>query len=140
MKDLTRRKSIKLTIKEKKEIKKILKSREVVTRVYKRARVLYLVSSGQPQTKAALQSGFCGSTGKKISARYKRGGLEGALYDRPRSGQPRRFTDKQKQEAIAMICSEPPKGHNRWTVRMIVKELKRRKITEGISRYWYALK
>ena len=134
MSHLTGRKTINLTAKEKKGIEKILKSKQPVLRVYKRARVLYLVSSGYTQAKAALQAGVCESTSKKICARYRNKGIEEALYDRPRSGQPIKFTDKQKQRAIAMICSAPPKGRSRWTIQMIVKELRRRKITK-VSRY-----
>jgi len=141
MSNLTGRKTIILTAKEKKEIVKILKSKQPVLRVYKRAKVLHLVSSGYTQAKAALPAGVCESTGKKICARYRNKGIKEALYDRPRSGQPIKFTDKQKQRAIAMICSAPPKGRSRWTIEMIVKELKRRKITR-ISRYsvWLLMK
>ena len=141
MPKLSGQKTIKLTAKEKKEVEKILKSKQPVLRVYKRARVLHLVSSGYTQAKAALQAGVCESTGQKICARYRKGSLEEALYDRPRSGQPIKFTDKQKQRAIAMICSSPPTGQNRWTIQMIVKELKKRKITK-ISRYsvWLLMK
>ena len=142
MSNLTRRKAVKLTAKEKKEIEKILRSKQVELRVYKRARVLDLTLSGHTHAQVALQAGVCESTSKKICARYRKGGLQEALYDRPRPGQPIKFTDKQKQRTIAMICSAPPKGRNRWTIQLIVKELKRRRITEGISRYsvWLLMK
>ena len=129
MSNLTRRESIKLTSKEKEEIEKVLRSKQPVLRVYKRAKVLALIFSGHTHAQASFQSGVCESTSKKIYARYKKGGLKEAMYDRFRSGQPIKFTDKQKQTAIAMICSAPPKGQSRWTIQMIVKELKRRKIT-----------
>lgn len=141
MSRLTGRKIIRLTAEEKKQIQKILKSKQPVLRIYKRARVLYLISSGYTQAQAALQAGVCKSTSIKICARYRRGSLEEALYDRPRPGQPKKFTDKQKQRAIAMICSDPPKGQSRWTTKMIVKELTRRKIAR-VSRYsvWLLMK
>ena len=134
MKGLTGQKTIKLTAKEKKEIEKILKSKQPALRVYKRARVLSLISLGYTQAEAALQSGVCKSTSTKICARYRTAGLEEALYDRPRSGQPRKFTDKQTERMVAMVCSKPPKGHNRWTVRVIAEESKRRGLTSQISR------
>ena len=134
MKGLTGRKSIKLTIKEKREIEKILRSKEVVTREYKRARVLKLISSGYSAPKAALAVGCHHSTAWRICMNYKTKGLKGALFDVPRSGAPRKFTVKQKQEAIAMICSPAPKGLSRWTIRVIAEELRRRKIVfSGIS-------
>lgn len=135
MSGLTGRKTIRLTRKDKKEIGRILRSKEVVLREYKRARILDLVCSGYSHAEAALQVGVCVSTSRNICKRYMCGGLEEALYDRPRSGQPKKFTDKQKQRVVAMVCSSPPKGISRWTVRVIAEETKRRKIVdkEGIS-------
>ena len=134
MSNLTGRKTIKLTAKEKKQVKKILKSKQPVLRVYKRARVLDLISSGYTQAQAALQTGVCKSTSIKICSKYRKGSLEEVLYDRPRSGQPRKFTDKQKEKMVAMICSKPPDGCNRWTVRVIAEESRRRGLTARISR------
>ena len=134
MSNFTGRKTIKLTAKEKKEIEKILKSKQPVLRVYKRARVLDLISSGYTQAQAALQAGVCISTSIKICARYRKGNLEKALYDRSRSGRPGKFTDKQKEKMVAMICSKPPNGCHRWTVRVIAEESKRRGVTDRISR------
>ena len=106
----------------------------MVVRVYKRAMFLELVSSGQTQTQSAFQVGICESTGRKICARYRKEGLKEALYDRPRSGQPRKITDKQKEKIVAMVCSRPPKGYARWTVRVIAEETRRRGITTEIGR------
>ena len=134
MQGLTRQKSIKLTIKDKKEIDKLLRSKSLRLRVYKRARVLHLVSSGHTQAKAALLSGVSVSTSARTCLKYKKGGLKEALYDQARSGCPGKFTTRQKQRAVAMICSSPPKGFSRWTIRLVAKELRRRKITSKISR------
>ena len=115
MQGLTGQKTIKLTAKEKKEIEKILKSKEVITRIYKRARILKLVSSGYSLSEAASSTDLHRSTSWRICANYMKNGLKYALYDRPRSGAPEKFTAKQKQRAVAMICSPAPKGLSRWT-------------------------
>ena len=135
MSNLIGQKAIKLKAKEKSEIDKILKSKEVVTRVYKRARILKLVCSGYSIPKAALSTGCDHSTAWRICTKYKKKGFNEALYDRPRSGAPGKFTDRQKQRAIALICSPAPKGLSRWTIRVIAKEMKKRKIVpSGISK------
>ena len=134
MSNLTGQKTIKLTAKEKKEMEKILKSKKVITRVYKRARILKLVSSGYSVSEAASSVGLHRSTSWRICTNYMKHGLERALYDCPRSGAPEKFTDKQKQRAVAMICSPAPKGLSRWTIRVIAEELKKRKIvSSGVS-------
>jgi transposase len=37
-------------------------------------------------------------TVRKIKKRYLEGGLERALYDNPRSGMPKKYSDKQEAE------------------------------------------
>ena len=134
MEDLTGRKAIQLKPKDKKEIDKLLRSKSLRLRVYKRARVLHLVSSGHTQAKAALLSGVSVSTSARTCLKYKKEGLEEALYDQARSGRPDKLTTSQKQRVVALICSCPPKGFPRWTIRLVAKELRRRKITPKISR------
>ena len=133
MSNLTGRKTVQLNFRDKKEIEKLLKSKSLNLRIYKRARVLQLVSSGYSQTKAALAVGMSVSTSARMCAKYKKEGLQ-SLYESPRSGRPGKFTDKQKQRAVAMICSSPPKGVSRWTIRLVAEELSRRRITPKISK------
>ena len=65
---------------------------------------------------------------------YESGGLESALNDDPRPGQPPKFDDRIKSHIVAMICSEPPDGFDRWTLELIKEEAEKRKITDGISK------
>ena len=134
MSRLTGRKTIVLKSRDKKELGRILRSKQVELRVYKRARVLKLVSEGYCQSKAAVLADVSESTSKRVCLRYREKGLE-AVYDSPRCGSPKKFTTKQKQRAVAMVCSFPPKGVSRWTIRVIAEELRRRRIVDkSISR------
>ena len=125
----TGRKTVVLKARDKKELGKILRSSQVELRVYKRARVLKLVSEGYSQTKASVLADVSESTSKRVCLRYREKGLE-SVYDRPRCGSPKKFTEKQKQRAVAMVCSSPPKGLSRWTIRVIAEELRRRRIVD----------
>ena len=131
---LTGRKAIKLTMSDKRKIEKVLRSKQPLLRVYKRARVLKLVSSGQAASKAAVQVGVSYPTAWRICSRYKEEGIE-TIYDRARCGRPLKFSQKESQRAVAMICSKPPEGLSRWTIRVIARELERRGITGKISRH-----
>ena len=134
MSNLTGRKTVQLKSKDKTEIEKLLKSKSLNLRVYKRARVLQFVSSGYSHAQAALSAGVSVSTSQRICSKYKKEGLH-SLYECPRSGRPGKLTTKQKQRAVAMICSSPPKGVPRWTIRLAAEELRRRKITPKISKH-----
>ena len=80
-------------------MEKILKSKEMITRVYKRARILKLVSSGYSVSEAASSVGLHRSTSWRICTNYMKHGLERSLYDSPRSGAPEKFTDKTKAKS-----------------------------------------
>jgi hypothetical protein len=59
---------------------------------------------------------------RKIGHRYEQGGLERALYEKQRPGAAKVLDDSQKLRIIAMVCSDPPEGRARWTVRLVVEE------------------
>lgn len=50
-------------------------------------------------------------------------GLDVAIHDDPRSGQPRKLDANQEALMIAMCCTEPPQGRCRWTLSMLGEQL-----------------
>src|SRR5271165_4273881 len=42
--------------------------------------------------------------------------------------------DGQKQRIIAMVCSDPPEGRARWTVRLVVEEALKRRLVPRVGR------
>jgi len=70
----------------------------------------------------------------RIKKRYVEEGLDSALKEKTRPGQPRKYTEKQETEIIAMACTEPPKGRKRWSVRLLTERMKRRKGFETLNR------
>jgi transposase len=73
-------------------------------------------------------------TVRKIKKRYLEGGLERALYDNPRSGMPKKYSDKQEAEIVALACTDPPEGRKRWTINLIAETLKGKEGFETLSR------
>ena len=47
---------------------------------------------------------------------------------------PRLLDDGQKQRLIAMVCSNPPEGRARWTVRLVAEEAVKRKLVPRAGR------
>ena len=71
---------------------------------------------------------------REIGRRYEDAGLEQALYDRPRPGAASVLEDSQRQRIIAMVCSDPPEGRARWTVRLVAEEAVKRKLVPRVGR------
>jgi hypothetical protein len=70
----------------------------------------------------------------KICHRYSEGGLERALYEKSRPGAAALLEDRQKQRIIAMVCSDPPEGFARWTVRLVAEEAVKRRLAPCVGR------
>ena len=64
---------------------------------------------------------------------YVEKGLDYALYDVARPGQPRRYGTDQQAEVVALACSAPPKGAKRWTIRLLAKAARRHPKLKNIS-------
>ena len=71
---------------------------------------------------------------RKIGHRYQEGGLERALYEKQRPGAEALLEDSHKQRIIAMVCSDPPEGFARWTVRLVAEEAVKRRLVPRVGR------
>jgi transposase len=71
---------------------------------------------------------------RKIGHRYQQGGLERALYEKERPGAAALLEESQKQRIIAMVCSDPPEGRARWTVRLVAEEAVKRRLVPRVGR------
>ena len=71
---------------------------------------------------------------REIGRRYNDAGLEQALYDKPRPGASPILEEGQRRRIIAMVCSDPPEGHARWTVRLVVEQAVKRRLVPRVGR------
>ena len=70
----------------------------------------------------------------QIGKRYEQEGLERALFDAARPGKAPALDQRQSQEIIAVVCSTPPEGRARWTVRLLTEEVIKRKLVPRVGR------
>jgi transposase len=73
-------------------------------------------------------------TVERVRKRFAQEGLGAALSPRPRLTAPeRRLDGEQEAQLIALTCSAPPPGHQRWTLRLLAAGLIQREIVDTIS-------
>src|SRR5664280_2484027 len=70
----------------------------------------------------------------QIGKRYEQEGLERALFDAARPGKAPALDQHQSQQIIAVVCSPPPEGRARWTVRLLTEEVIKRKLVPRVGR------
>ena len=69
-----------------------------------------------------------------ITSTYDEFGLDRALKDDPRPGRPVIFDDRIKAKIVALVCSDPPEGFDRWTLEIIKGRVEKEKIVESIGK------
>jgi len=68
-----------------------------------------------------------------VKTRFLEHGVEYALIDNERSGQPKKYTTDHEAELIALACGPAPEGRRRWTIRLLVEELQKKEGFETIT-------
>lgn len=103
-------------------------------RALKRANILLLLHQGKTGDEIAKLQHVNRDTAYNVKRRYLNGGLEQALDEKPRSGQPKKYDEHKHAEIIALACTDPPIGRKRWSVRLLVETLSNKKGFETVNR------
>ena len=125
---------IEVTRKDQKELRRLLSGGVQQVRVVLRALALLQLAEGVSAPRVAGVVPLTPQAIRKIGHRYQEGGLERALYEKQRPGAAALLEDSQKQRIIAMVCSDPPEGLARWTVRLVAEEAVKRRLVPRVGR------
>lgn len=125
---------IKLTSKEIKFLGKYKKTKDLSLREYNRANILLLLHKGKKESDIADFLDVERTTIWRTKQKYLEAGINEALEERERSGQPVKYNDPQKAEVIATACSKAPEGRSRWTLQLLTDTLKKQKSLSTINR------
>ena len=69
----------------------------------------------------------------QIAKRFVTGGLEAALGRQEQVNRHRKVDGNVEARIVAIACSKPPEGRERWTLQLIADELVRLQVIESIS-------
>ncbi len=111
-------------------VKKGRKSARELTR----ARILLLVNGGRTEIGIREVLGICRATVSNVKKNYREEGLKSALTEKPRSGQPKKYSKRHEAEIIALACTDSPEGRKRWSLALLAEELRKNKGFETINR------
>ncbi len=125
---------IEVTGKDQKELRKLLSAGVQQVRVVLRAIALLQLAKGASAPRISTVVPLTPQAIRKVGHRYQHGGLDRALYDKERPGAATVLEDSQKQRIIAMVCSDPPEGRARWTVRLVAEEAVKRRLVPRVGR------
>ena len=128
---------LQLTPELRQQLENFLHAGSAPARTQTKARILLLSdrSQGQQRTDAAIADALLCGRGTIITTRqrFMAGGLEAALYDRPRPGRVPKLTGEVEAQLVLLACSQPPQGQARWTLQLLADQLVVLGLVESIS-------
>lgn len=122
-----------LSVGERKKVQDITRKGKQSARVIQRAKILLKSADGWKDTDIAAYLETTTRTVESVRARFAAGGLDRALHDAPRSGQPKKLDDKAEAHLVALACSDPPDGRDHWTLELLQRQMVKDKQVKQIS-------
>jgi hypothetical protein len=130
---------VKLTETERSQLKELISSGEASARQIRRAYILLKSDSSVEGPNWGYQA-ICDAfevsslTVYNVRKNYTEGGLKRAiLRKKPDRVYERRLDGEDEAHLIALACSEPPDGYERWSLRLLQDRMIRLEIVENIS-------
>ena len=103
-------------------------------RKYNRINILLLLNKGKKTLEIEDFLDVDRITIWRTKMRYLEQGIENALIEDERSGQPVKYSTDHESELAALACGPCPEGRKRWTIRLLTSTLKSKLGFETINR------
>jgi len=115
-------------------LKDFVKKGRKSARELTRARILLQANQQKGDTEIAEILGVGRNTVWRTKKRYREEGLQSALTENPRPGQPQKYTERHEAEIIAQACTKSPDGSKRRSLTLLTEEMRKREGFETINR------
>jgi transposase len=129
---------VRLRSRERRQLTSLVRKGVGKARMINRARVLMMADErqrggGKSDAEIAATLGLALGTVAAVRRRYSKEGLQEALTERPRSGQPVKLGAREEAMLTTLACSSPPEGRSRWTLRLLADRMVELKQLDTIS-------
>ena len=114
-------------------VRSIVRQGKHAARKIRRARSLLHSHEGMAGTRVADLLNVHPNSVYRTRRLFVTEGLDAALEEGPRPGQPRRLDGRGEVILIALACSPPPEGNAVWTMQLLADGLVEMGVVESIS-------
>ncbi len=128
----TKKYIIDLTADEREDLLQLIRHGKHSSRKVMRARILVKADEGLTDKQIAAVLNTSVPTVERTRRRFVEESL-GALDERPRPGHSHKLNTKQETHLIAIACSTPPGGRDRWTLRLLADKIVELGFAESFS-------
>lgn len=128
---------VRLTEEERVQLKNLLKENKIARYKRERANILLGLDENGPGLSEQAVADVCGVSVRTIERVRKQcveEGLESAINCQfSRQGRERKLDGEGEAHLIALSCSEPPEGQQRWTLKLLADRMVALDYVESIS-------
>ena len=125
---MTAKVEVRLTTRQRQKLLQITRTGKRSAREIVRAYILLKSAKGWSDEQIVDAYNTSDDTIRRTRKRYVEAGLTAALEEQPRVGQPIKLSQDEERLLIALACSKPPAGRQRWTVRLLAEQAVARKL------------
>jgi transposase len=124
-----------LTGEERQHLEQLLAKGKAAARTRQHAQALLQADqpAGWKDADIAEAFGLSVRTVERLRQRFVEEGLDAALKPKPVPRLPRKIDGTVEAHLVALACSDPPAGRQRWTLRLLADRLVELDLVESIS-------
>jgi transposase len=128
-----KRYKVKLTKEERRQLEKLISAGIAPARKLARARILLKVDMGLTKTEISQALDVTINTVTNVCRSFQTQRLEAIERKKPDREYEHSLDGEAEAHLIAIACSEPPEGRERWTLRLLQSEMVKRKYVDEVS-------
>ena len=124
---------VKLTPKERQKLLAVVNKGQNKAAVIRRAHILLKSDEGKTDQSISEMMYIHEDTVRNTRKSFVEDGLLAALEDKAAPPVEPKLNEQQQAHLVAIACSQPPAGQARWTLELLVAQLVKEGVVEGIS-------
>ena len=128
-----KRYKVQLATEERKQLQRLISSGVAPARKLTRARILLKVDAGMTRTKISQVLDVTTNTVTNVCRTFQTQRLDAIERKEPNREYRHSLDGEAKAYLIAIACSKPPEGRERWTLRMLQAEIVKRNHVVEVS-------
>jgi len=123
---------VELSDDEEKTLREVTSKGVASARKIRRAYTLLYANDDARDEDVAAALHTCVATVERTRRRFVEGGLGLALNDLPKVGRARKLDGKQEAFVVALACTDPPVGRDKWTMKLLADKVVELKVVDSV--------
>jgi transposase len=130
---MAKRYRVTLSADERERLERLSRQRTASVRMVRRAQALLLAAEDKTDEVIADRLRMGVATLERLRRRFVEEGLEASLRERPRPGARPKLGPKEQAMVIALACTKPPEGRERWTMQLLADRVVELQVVPDIT-------